>query len=386
MNDLLRKQQTALHTLAERKRDYAGWTEACALLDEVPDDIVRAHLEELEAALGTWPPEVRIAPLHWAARLHVEGQEPRVQLCRVLGLSNLDNRNDLWRALDSPDVARIDVLGIAYCDLDQAAAPELARRLAQIRVRRLELTGNDIGAGIVHILKLSRDGVLTSLSAESCGLGGGTLEAVVASGAIIGLREFELGLNYLAARDLEYLSRLPGLDGLHRLGLARNKFLAAGARILAEQAPLHALRELDMEGTQCGTEGAAALASARALGRLEKLSLMGCLVGDIGAASLAAATPLGTLRELDLRFNRITAVGARSLLASTALNALTRLYLDHNEIDDDIVDALAGCPQVARLALLTLDDSHLSDKGRSALQEFPLRPGMLEVLLLREDG
>jgi hypothetical protein len=388
MTDLFRRQLVASHALAKSKRDHAGWVEVCTLLDEFSDDAVRAHRVELEVELDAWSPQLRAAPPRWVARLRAGGQEPRVQLCRSLDLAFTTNRDDLWRALDAPDAARIDILGVAYCDLDEAAAPDLARRLARIGVERLWLTGNRVGVGIVHVLHLSHDGVLVSLDAESCGLGQGALEVVVADGAAIGLGELGLAVNYLSPRDLEHLARLPGLDGVRRLSLGGNKFLSPGVRILAEQAPLRELRGLNLEGTQCSDEGAAVLATAPAFARLETLSLMSCLVGDTGAASLAAATSLTALRELDLKFNHITAAGVRSLLSSTRLTALAQLQLTHNEtedeIEDEIVDVLATCPQVARLASLTLDDTYLSDEARAALQALPLPAGVLDLWLLRE--
>lgn len=385
MTDVFRRQQVAIRTVTERKRDHAGWTEVCAFLDELSDEVVCAHLDELEIELQAWSPQLRAAPPRWTARLQTEGKEPRVRLCRVLGLSRITDRSDLWRALDSPDAAGIDVLGVADCDLDQAAAPDLSRRLARIGVKQLELMRVDIGLGIAHVLRLSCDGVLASLDAWSCGLGQGVLEAVVADSAAIGLHELGLADNHLQRTDVEHLARLPGLDRLRRLRLSGNKFLADGVRVLAEQAPLGELRDLNLEGTQCSDEGAAVLAGAPTFARLETLSLVACLVGDSGAASLSATTSLRALRELDLKFNRITAAGVRSLLASTPLAALARLQLTHNEIGDEIVEVLANCPQVARLASLTLDDTYLSDEARAALQALPLLAGVLDLWLLRED-
>lgn len=378
--------QARIRRAAAARPSHVGWAEVCELLDELGDDEVRALHDQLEAELAAhWSSELRVAPPRWASRLRVEGREPRVGLCRLLDLSRTEARDELWRALDATDAAGITQLDVAYCGLDGVGAPTLARRLARLAVTRLRLDGNPIGVAISEVLRLSRDGVLASLEAESCGLGGGALEAVVADGAAIGLRELGIAVNYLSSRDLEYLARLPGLDGVRRLGLGGNKFLAAGVRVLAEQAPLRGLRELDLEGTQCSDEGAAILATAPAFTRLETLSLMACLVGDIGAASLAAATSLTALRELDLKFNRITAAGARSLLSSTKLTVLVRLRLDHNEIEDEIVEVLASCPQVARLTALTLDDTYLSDEARAALQTLPLPTGVLELLFLRED-
>lgn len=387
MNDLFQRQQISIRDLADHKRDYDGWSEACALLGEISDDAVRAHLDELEVELNAWSPHLRIAPPRWAARLQAEGHEPRVRLCRVLGLgaSRTTNLDELWRALDSADVTKIDVLGIGDFGLNEQTIPDLARRLKRIGVKRLDLTGKTIGAGIVHILRLSCDGVLTSLTAESCGLGRGVLEAVVAEGGAIGLAELGLGLNFLKAPDLSHLARLPGLNGVRRLALPNNTFLAAGVRVLAEQAPLEGLCELNLEGTQCGAEGAALLATAPAFARLETLSLMGCDLKDAGAVALAAASSRTTLRELDLRYNHITAAGVRSLLASPQLPALERLDLAHNEIEDDIVDVLARWPQVARLTSLVLDDTYLSNEGRAALQALPLPAGVLNLSLLRED-
>jgi Leucine Rich repeat len=381
----LRQQQTAIRTVAEHHIDYAGWTQACALLDQLSDDAVRAHAGELEVELKAWPPQLRVAPPKWAARLRTEGQEPRVQLCRVLDLSRTTDRNELWRAIGAPDAALIETLGVSYCELDAETAPELARRLAQTQVRWLGLTSNPIGVGIAHVLRLSRDGLLARLDADSCGLDHGVLEAVVAEGGAFVLRELGLGDNHLTAQDLEHLARLPGLDGVRRLGLGGNKFLAPGVRVLAEQAPLAELRELNLEGTQCSDEGAAVIAAAPAFARLEVLSLMSCVVGDAGAAALAASTSLTALASLDLKFNRITAAGAGALLASAHLPSLARLELTHNEIGDEILGAVASSPLVTRLASLTLDDTYLSDEARAALQSLPLPAGVLDLWLMRED-
>jgi hypothetical protein len=383
MTDLFRRQQMAIRLLAQSRCDHDSWNEVCALLDELPDDTVRACLHELELELRGWPSEFRGAPRRWAMRLRTEGQEPRVQLCSTLSLSYTTSRDELWRALDSADAAGIDGLGVGYCNLDEAAMPRLARRLSQIGVQQLLLTSNRIGIGIGHILRLSVDGELVLLSADSCGLGQGVLERVVAEGAESGLRELWLGLNYFSPHDLEYLAQLPGLDKLRRLVLD-DKFHAAGVRVLAEQAPLHGLQDLDLSGTQCGDEGAALLAMAPTFAGLEKLSLWSCVVTDLGATSLGSATSLTVLRELDLKFNRITAAGVRSLLASTHLPALSRMNLTDNEIGDDVVDVLAICP-VARLTSLVLDDAHLSNEARTALQALPLPSGMLDLHRARED-
>jgi len=52
-----------------------------------------------------------------------------MQLCRVLDLTRTTNRDELWRALDAPDTAQIDALSIERCGLDEAAMPDLARRI-----------------------------------------------------------------------------------------------------------------------------------------------------------------------------------------------------------------------------------------------------------------
>lgn len=384
MSALRARQQMRIRVLAQGGRGHAEWEQVCALLDELSDDEVLAHVEELETELREWAPEFRETPLRWVKQLEREGREPRAQLCRVLGLSSNPHLDELWRVLESPDVAHIDVLGIGDWGLDATKMPDLARRLALIGVKRLELTGHRIGAGLAHILPLSLDGELVSLRADSCGLGHGALEKVVAEGAATGLRELVLSLNYFSPRDLEYLARLPGLDRLRKLVLD-DKVLAAGVRVLAEQAPLYGLQHLDLGGTQCGDEGAVLLATAPPFARLEKLSLWSCAITDAGAAALGAATSRTLLRELDLKFNRITATGVRSLLASMRLPELSRINLTGNEIGDDIVDVLASCPLVAQLASLTMDDSYLSNDARAALQALPLPAGVLDLYPVRED-
>jgi len=387
MTGLSQGRRSSIRRLVQGSRGYQEWAKVCAVLDEISDDEVRSHLDELEEELSMWAPEFRPTPSRWAKRLQAEGQEPRVRLCRSLGLGGSPSnqpavRTQIWRALDSADVAKIDVLGVAYCEFDETAGLDLARRLAALRVKRLALLDVRVGAGISHIFRLSVDGELVSLRADSCGLGDGALEKMAAERAETGLRELALGLNYFSPRDLEYLAQLSGLDQLQRLVLD-DKFLAAGVRVLAERAPLHGLKDLDLSGTQCGDEGAALLATAPTFARLEKLSLWSCAITDVGARTLSAATSRTLLRELDLKFNRITASGVRSLLASTHLPALSRMNLTDNEIGDDVVDVLASCPQVARLTSLVLDDMYLSNEARTALQALPLP--MLDLHLARED-
>ena len=382
MNTL--RQQMSIRELAQGRRGHAEWGQVCGLLDELSDDEVLAHVLDLEVDLHEWLPEFRETPRRWVKRLQSEGHEPRTQLCRVLGLSSSPHLDELWRVLGSPDVARIVVLGIGDWGLDATMMPDLAHRLMRIGVKRVDLTGDRIGAGITDILRLSVEGELVSLRADSCGLGHGALEKVVAEGAAMGLRELMLSLNYFAPRDLGYLVRLPGLERLSKLGLD-DKILAAGVRVLVEQAPLYGLQDLDLGGTQCGDEGVLLLATCPTFSRLEKLSLGGCAVKDAGAASLGATMSLTALRELDLKFNHITATGVRALLASPRLLALERLDLSHNEIEDDIVEVLASCPQVARLTSLVLDDTYLSNEARAALQALPLPAGVLDLYFLRED-
>jgi hypothetical protein len=167
--------------VARRGRGAETWAEVCALLDDLPDGTVRAHVEEIDAELGGWPALNRYPWGNWVRRLRAEGQEPRLLLCRMLGLAPYrspsahaatDGHDELWRALDSPDIARIHTLSVAYCGIDEATAPLLARKLARIRVTRLELSDNRIGAGIRHLLPLSLDGVFTSLDTDWCALAG----------------------------------------------------------------------------------------------------------------------------------------------------------------------------------------------------------------------
>jgi hypothetical protein len=130
-----------------------------------------------------------------------------------------------------------------------------------------------------------------------------------------------LGINYLSARGVEQLARLPGVEGLQDLSLDGNKFLATGARVLAEQVPLCELRKLELGGTQCGNEGVAALSTTPTLARLESLGLRSCELGDAGAAALGA-TPHGR--------SFASSAGARAILAASGLDALAELRLDGN--------------------------------------------------------
>jgi hypothetical protein len=370
-----------IRAVARGGRDFAAWIRVCAVLDEVPDDVVRAHVDEIDAELDGWSAGIRHPLRPWIARLRAEGREPRMLFARVLGLAP----DPLWRVLESPDIARIHTLSVARCGIDEAAAPELARRLAGIRVTRLDLSDNPIGAGIRHVLPLSLDGAFTALDTDMCRLAGAALETLAAEGTAFAVEELRLGLNHLGPRDVEHLAGLPGFERVRLLSFDGNKFLAAGVRALVDHAGpagLAGLRELDLGGTQCGPGGAAILATDPAFARVETLDLRGCSIKDAGAAALAAATSLTSVRELNLAFNDLTAAGAGALLASTALAALERLDLSNNEIGDGVVD-LIGRP--GRLESLTLDDTYLSDRGRDALLALPLPDGLLDLRNMRDE-
>ena len=218
--------QLGIRAVAARKLNCDGWADVCALLDGLSDDTVRSHIDELELELNAWSPQLRSAPARWVARLQSQGHEPRVRLCRLLDVSRTPNRDEMYRTLDADDAMYISALVAERCGLDEAAMPGFASRLARIGVEQLWLRGNDIGSGILHVLRLSSRGVLRSLDAKSCGLGQGVLGAVAADGVVIRLHELGLADNHLGSQDVEFLARIPGLDEVQRLALGGNKFLA----------------------------------------------------------------------------------------------------------------------------------------------------------------
>lgn len=367
----IEEQHARIRSIAAIRRDHASWAHVCTILDEIADDAVRARWAELEAELEGWPVEVRTAPARWATRLRAVGREPRVRLCRSLDLSFAEARDELWRALESDDTAQVTDLNVSYCALDPEAGPALAYRLVGRPVTSLRLKGNPLGAGIAAVFQLSRDGAVREVDATSCSISDDELAAVVDGGAAIGLRRLVLGINYLSARGVEQLARLPGVERLQDLSLDGNKLLAAGACVLAEQVPLRELRKLELGGTQCGDEGVIALSTTPTLARLESLGLRSCELGDVGAAALGATATWAELRILDLHYNHITAAGARAILAASGLDALAELRLDGNPLGDEIVDVLAGNARVARLASLWLDDQSLGEDARAAIRALP---------------
>ncbi len=348
-----------------------SWDDACAALDAMSDDAVRARIADIELALAGRNDLERSPTTRWTARLETEGVEPRLLACRVLGVA-ADNFD---RALASTDVAQIRTLALVG-PLDARRVPALVARLTRMQVTHLQVRG-ELGAGVQPLFQVPK---LVALDAGSCGLGRGELAKVVDGFASITPRDLRLGLNDLVARDAADIVRLIGLAPVRRLALGGNKLQGDGVETLMT-GPVGSLETLDLEGTYAQLAGVEAIARA-SLARLGSLSLMGCDIGDAGARTLATAPSLVGLHTLDLRSNMITAAGVSAVLGSATLRGLRRIDFTLNEIGDEVVEVLAKSSAVARLNGLTIDDSYLSDEARDSLEH--LHPGVVEIYRVRD--
>ncbi len=341
-----------LQSLVARAPEGAAWLEVCDWLDGLHDDVVTSELDQIDVRLAAWPVCSRIVPVRWVERLCAVGREVRTRVCRVLSMSWATSA-ELWRTLDSPDVASIEHVFLT-AELARVLVPDLVQRVARSKVRRLSITGTEIEEGVAPLLELPLD----ALGANICGLGHGVLAKVAASVARVRVTELSLELNVLGAADLEHLVRVPGIGAVHALSLSGNKFLAAGAHVLAQHWPGTALDFLGLETTQVGDAGTLDLARLA----IARLDLKECLVGDRGAIALAGSS----VRELDLRNNHVTAQGAAALLASPTLRWLD---LSNNDIDDQLVAAITHVSP--SLEYIALDDANLGAEAATALEADP---------------
>lgn len=342
----------------------AAWWQACAAIEAATDAEVARSLVQLDVELAVVEAQHRIALPDWATRLISRG-EPRVQLCRVLGLRW---EGDVpWRAIESPDARPIERVMLSS-PLVPGDIPRLARHAARSRWRALSVRGPTLEHAVAPLLQLS----LEDLKLEDCGLNGGVLARVGA----VRVRGLDLELNLLSTEDVELLVALPGIDGVERLGLATTRVNALAVDVLARGA-MRALTALDLRGTQVSDGGAETLASSAAFANLTSVHLTSAGVGDDGASALAANTVLDRLVELDLGMNQIGATGAARLIGSTRFPALRRLDLTLNPIADDLLDVLGGVG--LRGTSIAMDDGSLTAEACDALEARPELSALLSL-------
>ncbi|MBX9628044.1 MAG: hypothetical protein K2X82_29870 [Gemmataceae bacterium] len=362
-----------------------------------------------ELARMAWSPSYR------APRFR-EMDDPRSFADRPVPSADLTGRAFLSGHHDGSAAARLVAV--------QPFVGELARCPSLRNLRRLDLSGNRIGADGVRELAASPylDGLETiDLSGNDLGPDG--MAALRAAQWFGGLRSLEAADNGLGADDLAGLP--PGLGSLdvshNSLGPAGVHAIrsAVGGRLDSLRAAgcglgpgglnlldvatvidlrrnrigpgavvpplLDQLRELDLGFNDLGDgvvaalarAGASALRSLRLAGNrltvvpgfpaVESLDLSANPLGDDAADVLDGRFP--ALARLDLSNTGLTDAGVARLVRSEGAGRLRSLSLAWNRIGDAGVKALAGCHGLADLEALDLTGNAVGFAGAVALTE-----------------
>lgn len=212
---------------------------------------------------------------------------------------------------------------------------ELARCQHLAGLRRLDLSGNRIGAGGMREL------------ANSPYLGG--------------LRELVLSGNDLGPEGMRWLARASWFAELQTLEAADNGIVASEAEAVLAAAPN--LVHLDLSRNPLGRDGGAALAKSPGTARLESLAASGCGLGPDSTSDVLRGD-FRSLRRLDLSFNRTGPAIAVSLPP-----ALTSLDLSFNDLGDGGIAALTASPPPTTLTSLNLAANRISPAGLRQLSE-----------------
>ena len=223
-----------------------------------------------------------------------------------------------------------------------------------------EVGYDDIGPGLVNVLKLSEVVRSISLRDNKFTLANGHLTSALATNTT--LQEFDIGDNEI------------GFIGAEKLAdaLKTNKTLTT----------------LKLEGNQIGDEGARAIADALTVNTtLQRLDLCDNLIGDDGLRHLADALKTNqTLLSLELSCNYITRHGVEAIAnvlssnnddgdgcgggegSSNKNTTLQELDLGTNEIGDEGAECLASCiMKNESLVKLWINRNDIGDEGGDKL-------------------
>ncbi len=352
-------------------------------------------------------------------------------------MSDLTGRAFISHGAEFPDVRLVAVQPFLE---ELAGCPHLAR------VRRLDLSGNHIGAaGAKHLAGSPFLANLRELCLSGNALGSDGLFALLETEWLTQITALELSDNRLGSEDTRAIAeRWPGLMsldlsnnaldtnldlpshvqhlrlaacGLHAislpealitLDLSRNAFGPHGIAPLVSDNALSLLRYLDLSFNDIENAGAEALATRGDANPLERLNLCGNRITDVSrlvatdsfhavkdldlstnplgdaAVSLLSGDAFDSLERLCLANCGITDAGVEAFARSGALGGLMSLSLGWNDLGDAGVKALAACPDLAGLVHLDLTGTHLGFAGVIALLESP-HLGRLRSLALGEN-
>jgi Ran GTPase-activating protein (RanGAP) involved in mRNA processing and transport len=377
---------TQLRTLLSCQPHHRVWGALVRRLDDWPAEELEAALTEAEAALRTWPDELRYGDL-WLPALLAGQPQPRFRLARHLYLSN-PAPEQLARVLELPELATLPSLSLTASGPGTDELLRIVARSPTLRkLRSLQLGALPLGQGGLELLLES--GALAAaqeLKLSGCGLEGGHIQKLVEALPSGGPRSLELSQNPIGDVGARAIAAWQGAQGLRRLVLDTCQVGVEGAAALGASTHLSQLEELSAwQQTGWGTAGIAAFLQDFRLTRLRALRLWAHGLGDEGAQALAACPGLARLEVLNLLENGIGPKGCQALARSPHLENLRELSLNRNPLGIKGLTALAESPLLGRLHTLHLNVTKAGPKGTAALAASPQAAGLRHLELNAND-
>jgi hypothetical protein len=346
-----------------------------------------AGVRELAHAQG-WPP---MHTLHLAlSGSGPDGLRAFAELGRLRGCVSLDMSR--CGVGDAGVIALAEVAQDGGLDqleslqlIDDGIGPAGARALASLALpslRRLRLERNDLGDGIVDLIRAP--GMPRAVYLDFDGNhGGAALDPERADwppdrSAAHPVDELYMGECGLDGAALEALVASRRFGGVRDLTLHTNPFGARGARALHAAPHLNALRYLDVESCELYDDGLTALLSpgdppwARDLVTLD-LGMNGITDASADVFAGVGFTQLGSL-VLDV--NPIGRAWCEVIARSQSASTLYELDMNDCAVDDDALEFLAASPHLTHLERLMLRGCPVTDRGVRALFDGPIMEGL----------
>jgi uncharacterized protein (TIGR02996 family) len=275
------------------------------------------------------------------------------------------------RMIARPQLEQLVCLELEACNLDQEALQVLVTADFAPRLRSLNLSSNQFGAGgaealagvawsELHTLRLARN----NFDQHDV--------STLASAQMPRLAKLDLSLNRIAA--LPELAQSSWASTLRRLNLERNQLGPATVPVLKA---LHGLTALELGHNPLTPDGVSALVRG-AWPQLTDLGLESSGCGD-EAVELAAEQPwIRQLLRLDLSACELTARALERLLRAGPL-ALRELHLDRNPDIAHAIPALGSGEALPALVLLSVSSCGLQAETMNVLVSSPLADRLMRI-------
>ena len=249
----------------------------------------------------------------------------------------------LEELLDGLDLAQLNQLAVASCELSDRGLKRLCERL-ETQLGILELDRND-------------------LTAESA-------QHIAANRYVRRLQRLSIGGTNIGVAGLKHLVASENLHLLSHLGLDDLGLVGAEGIVPIVESPSHfgQLSSLSLARNKLLEEGGRALASARFIPRLDRLVLQRSGIGDEGALPLLEAGL--AVRHLDLSYCDLTSRTVEAVFAEHG--RLSTLVLSGNPIGDRGARMIAEYEEAGLLHHIYLQECGFSSAGKQLLADSPI--------------